>query len=106
MGCNPTCVVACRALCWAAVQKAQREYIPYVYAAELLIKSTPEGEMLRGGLRVRVERNTDGALQEHSFDEAGYDIWGYDRDGRYEGLHDRAPFQRSPFPTEHTAFKN
>lgn len=36
---------------------------------------------------------------EHFFDDFGYDVWGYDRDGHYSSAYDRRPFQASPFPT-------
>lgn len=36
---------------------------------------------------------------EHIFDENGYDLWGYNRGGHYSKAHDRAPFQKSPYPT-------
>lgn len=61
-----------------------------------------EGDVFRVGLWVRLERNIQGELAEHRFGEDGYDIWGYDRDGRYDGVYDHAPFQCSPFPTEHS----
>jgi hypothetical protein len=38
------------------------------------------------------------ASEEHFFDEQGFDLWGYNRQGHYDTRHDRAPFQNSPFP--------
>lgn len=45
---------------------------------------------------VRTERTNTGEMCEHRFYD-GFDIWGYDTDGKYDGRRDRAPFQRSPF---------
>ncbi len=36
---------------------------------------------------------------EHFFDESGYDLWGYNESGHYDSRFDRAPFQKSPYPT-------
>lgn len=49
-----------------------------------------------------LEYTLSGELQEHVFGPEGYDVWGYDADGNYNPTWDRAPFQRSPFATEHT----
>lgn len=49
---------------------------------------------------VRIERTMDGHLEEHWFDAAGYDVWGYDPAGRYDRKYERAPFQASPFSTD------
>lgn len=45
---------------------------------------------------VRMERTNTGQMQEHRFYD-GFDVWGYGLDGDYDGSHERAPFQRSPF---------
>lgn len=42
-------------------------------------------------------------VSEHVFCDAGFDVWGYDRDGKYDSTYDRAPFQNSPYPNEHRA---
>ncbi|SLF57494.1 Uncharacterised protein [Mycobacteroides abscessus subsp. abscessus] len=50
----------------------------------------------------RIETRLDGCPGEHYFDDEGYDVWGYDQMGSYCRTYDRAPFQASPFRTEHT----
>ena len=52
----------------------------------------------RNGLACRAEMTCAGAAAIHQFDGRGFDVWGYDRDGRYAPAYDRAPLQASPFP--------
>jgi len=44
-------------------------------------------------------------MGEHVFCDAGFDLWGYDRNGKYDPTFDRAPFQTSPYPNEHNKFE-
>lgn len=50
------------------------------------------------GLVCRAELTHTGTPAIHTFDEHGFDVWGYDRDGHYASAYDRAPLQASPFP--------
>lgn len=43
------------------------------------------------------EKTVDGLVEEHYFGDDGFDVWGYNIRGEYEGTYDRAPFQNSPF---------
>lgn len=52
-------------------------------------------------VRYCIEVTRAGRLEVHLFGADSYDLWGYDAAGKYSGPHDRAPFQCSPFHTEH-----
>lgn len=65
----------------------------------VISETSPDLEWVdRNGLACRAEMTCAGAAAIHQFDEHGFDVWGYDRDGRYSPAYDRAPLQASPFP--------